>query len=101
MFVFLIVSHHSAGAAVGLFVYGVSEPLRHQNYHWFAEAGYHSQDEIDMFAINLTVTNWCRLGAILGRRGLYGTRWTPLQPASNFPQLSIPHSSRIHMGVDW
>jgi BCCT family betaine/carnitine transporter len=56
------VSHYSAGVAVGLFVYGVSEPLWHQNSHWFAQAGYHSQDEIDMFAINLTVTNWAIAG---------------------------------------
>jgi hypothetical protein len=30
--------------------------------HWFAEAGYRSQDEIDMFAINLTVVT---IGAYL------------------------------------
>lgn len=44
--------------AVGLFVYGVAEPLWHQNSHFYAQAGYHSQDEIDMFALNMTVTNW-------------------------------------------
>jgi choline-glycine betaine transporter len=52
----------AAGVAVGLFVYGVSEPLWHQHSHWFAEAGYHSQDEIDMYAINLTVNNWAIAG---------------------------------------
>jgi len=48
----------AAGVAVGLFVYGVSEPLWHQDSHYFVKAGYRSQDEIDMFAINMTVTNW-------------------------------------------
>jgi len=43
----------AAGVAVGLFVYGVAEPLWHQNSHWYVMAGYHNQDEIDMFAINL------------------------------------------------
>jgi choline-glycine betaine transporter len=44
--------------AVGLFVYGVAEPLWHQNSHFYANAGYHSQDEIDMFALNMTITDW-------------------------------------------
>jgi choline-glycine betaine transporter len=48
----------SAGIGVGLFFYGVSEPLWHQSSHWFAEAGYRSQDEIDMFALNLTIFHW-------------------------------------------
>jgi len=48
----------SAGIGVGLFFYGVSEPLWHQSSHWFAEAGYHVQDEVDMFALNLTVFHW-------------------------------------------
>eukprot|EP00542_Grammatophora_oceanica_P014072 CAMPEP_0194035190 /NCGR_PEP_ID=MMETSP0009_2-20130614/7648_1 /TAXON_ID=210454 /ORGANISM="Grammatophora oceanica, Strain CCMP 410" /LENGTH=917 /DNA_ID=CAMNT_0038676457 /DNA_START=171 /DNA_END=2924 /DNA_ORIENTATION=- len=48
----------SAGVAVGLFYYGVSEPLWHQSSHWFANAGYHSQDEIDVFALNLTLVHW-------------------------------------------
>ena len=48
----------AAGVAVGLFVYGVSEPLYHLNDNWFANAGFHSQDERAMFAINLTVANW-------------------------------------------
>jgi choline-glycine betaine transporter len=52
----------SAGVAVGLFVYGVSEPLYHNGSHWFAAAGYHSQDELDMYAINLTITNWAIAG---------------------------------------
>jgi choline-glycine betaine transporter len=41
-----------------LFFYGVSEPLWHQSSHWFASHGYHVQDEIDMFALNLTVFHW-------------------------------------------
>jgi len=48
----------AAGVGVGLFVYGTSEPLWHQSAHAYAKAGYRSQDEIDMFAINLTVTHW-------------------------------------------
>jgi hypothetical protein len=48
----------SAGIGVGLFFYGVSEPLYQQQSHWFANAGYRSQDEIDMFAMNLTVFHW-------------------------------------------
>jgi betaine/carnitine transporter, BCCT family len=27
-------------------------------HHFFARAGYRTQDEVDMFAINMTVTNW-------------------------------------------
>lgn len=46
----------AAGVAVGLFVFGVSEPLEHQNYHFYANSGAHTQDEIDMWAINLTAT---------------------------------------------
>jgi choline-glycine betaine transporter len=48
----------SAGVAVGLFFYGVSEPLWHQSGHWFAEAGYRSQDEIDQWALMLTMYHW-------------------------------------------
>jgi choline-glycine betaine transporter len=48
----------ACGIAVGTYVYGVAEPLWHQESHYYAQAGYRSQDEIDMFAINLTVTNW-------------------------------------------
>lgn len=45
----------SAGVAVGLFFYGASEPLYHRSSNWFAEKGYRAQDEIDMWAMNLTV----------------------------------------------
>ncbi|KAL3934455.1 MAG: hypothetical protein SGBAC_009834 [Bacillariaceae sp.] len=48
----------SAGVGVGLFFYGVAEPLWHRGSHWFAEAGYRAQDEVDMFALNLTVFHW-------------------------------------------
>lgn len=47
----------SAGLGVGLFVFGVSEPLWHQESHFYANQG-HVQDAIDQFAINLTVTHW-------------------------------------------
>lgn len=48
----------AAGVAVGLFVFGVAEPLSHRASHYYANAQYRSQDEIDMFALNMTVTNW-------------------------------------------
>ena len=48
----------SAGIGVGLFVYGVSEPLWHQSSNWFTNQGYRTQDEVDMFALNLTVFHW-------------------------------------------
>eukprot|EP00429_Kryptoperidinium_foliaceum_P020021 CAMPEP_0176047276 /NCGR_PEP_ID=MMETSP0120_2-20121206/23479_1 /TAXON_ID=160619 /ORGANISM="Kryptoperidinium foliaceum, Strain CCMP 1326" /LENGTH=827 /DNA_ID=CAMNT_0017380691 /DNA_START=109 /DNA_END=2592 /DNA_ORIENTATION=+ len=48
----------SAGIGVGLFFYGVSEPLWHQGSNWFTNAGYHNQDEVDMNAINYTVFHW-------------------------------------------
>lgn len=48
----------SAGIGVGLFVFGVAEPLFHRSSHWFVNQGYRTQDEIDMFAINLTVFHW-------------------------------------------
>jgi len=52
----------AAGVAVGLFVYGVSEPLWHQDSHWFAAAGYHTQDEIDNHALFLTINDWAISG---------------------------------------
>jgi choline-glycine betaine transporter len=48
----------AAGVAVGIFYYGVSEPLWHQTSHWYANAGYRSQDEIDQFAMNQTIYHW-------------------------------------------
>jgi choline-glycine betaine transporter len=48
----------AAGVSVGLLIFFVSEPLSQQTDHFFAQAGYRSQDEIDMFAINMAVTNW-------------------------------------------
>jgi len=48
----------SSGVAVGLFFYGVSEPLWHRASHWFVESGYRSQDEVDQWAIMLTVYHW-------------------------------------------
>jgi len=48
----------SAGVAVGLFFYGVAEPLWHRQSNWYAEAGYHSQDEIDQFALMITMYHW-------------------------------------------
>jgi hypothetical protein len=44
----------SAGVAVGLFFFGVSEPLWYQTDNWFANAGYHTQDEIDQNAVSLS-----------------------------------------------
>ena len=48
----------SSGVGVGIFYYGVSEPLWHQSSHWFAEAGYRSQDEIDQMALLITLYHW-------------------------------------------
>lgn len=48
----------SAGVAVGLFFYGVSEPLWHQSSHWYANPGYRSQDEVDQFAMLITIYHW-------------------------------------------
>jgi choline/glycine/proline betaine transport protein len=48
----------TAGATNGLLVYGVVEPLSHQKHHFFAQTGYRSQDEIDVFAVNLAITDW-------------------------------------------
>ena len=45
----------SAGIGVGLFFYGVSEPLSHRTGNWFANAGYRSQDEVDV----RFETFWC------------------------------------------
>jgi choline-glycine betaine transporter len=48
----------TGGAGPVFLSYCVAEPLFHQHSHFFAQAGYHSQDEVDMFAINMTVSNW-------------------------------------------
>ena len=48
----------SAGVAVGLFFYGVSEPLWHRHDNWYAESGFKAQDEIDQFALMLTMYHW-------------------------------------------
>jgi len=49
----------SAGVGVGLFFFGVAEPLAHRSSNRFAEAGYHAQDEIDQFAMLLTMYVVC------------------------------------------
>lgn len=49
----------SAGVGVGLFFFGVAEPLAHRSGNRFAEAGYHAQDEIDQFAMLLTMYVVC------------------------------------------
>ncbi|CAB9506058.1 Glycine betaine/proline/choline [Seminavis robusta] len=48
----------AAGVAVGIFYYGVAEPLWHQDSHWYANAGYRSQDEIDQMAMTYTLFHW-------------------------------------------
>jgi choline-glycine betaine transporter len=42
--------------------YSVQEPLFHQLSNFYAQAGYRSQDEVDMFAINMTLNDWGILG---------------------------------------
>lgn len=39
----------SAGVGVGLFFFGVSEPLWHQSGNYFTARGYHSQNEVDQW----------------------------------------------------
>jgi len=48
----------SAGVAVGLFFYGVSEPLYYENNTRFANPDYHSRDEVDIMAMTLTYYHW-------------------------------------------
>ena len=48
----------SAGVAVGLFFFGVSEPLFYQTDNYFANQSYRTQDEIDQNAINQTLYHW-------------------------------------------
>lgn len=54
----------AAGIAVGIFFYGVSEPLWHQSSHHFANSKYHTQDEVDQFAMNQTLYHWVSLYAM-------------------------------------
>jgi choline/glycine/proline betaine transport protein len=49
---------YTVGVSNSLYVFGVAEPLSHQSDHFFAKTGYRSQDEIDLFAITMTVTDW-------------------------------------------
>jgi choline-glycine betaine transporter len=48
----------SAGVAVGLFFFGVSEPLFYQSDTYIANQEYRTQDEIDQNAINQTLYHW-------------------------------------------
>jgi choline/glycine/proline betaine transport protein len=48
----------TAGVSNALLVYSVSEPLSLRDSNFYAMPGYRSQDELDMFAINLAVTDW-------------------------------------------
>ncbi|GBG27521.1 Hypothetical Protein FCC1311_037442 [Hondaea fermentalgiana] len=47
----------SAGVGIGLFFYGVSEPLWHLSDNRF-DTGFHSQAEYGVHAINLTLYHW-------------------------------------------
>jgi choline/glycine/proline betaine transport protein len=47
----------ATGVASGFFVFAVAEPLWHQ-HGLSIYKGYHTQDELSMFAINMTVNNW-------------------------------------------
>ena len=49
---------YSCGVAVGLFFYGVSEPLYHLSDNRFAAAGYRTDNEKAQYAINLTLFHW-------------------------------------------
>jgi choline-glycine betaine transporter len=48
----------TAGTGQVLLTFGIAKPLFHQSGNFFAQAGYHSQDEVDQFAINMNVCNW-------------------------------------------
>jgi betaine/carnitine transporter, BCCT family len=48
----------AAGVGESLLGNGVSEPSYYQTDHFFANTGYRSQDETDMFAVNTSVSNW-------------------------------------------
>jgi choline-glycine betaine transporter len=49
----------SAGVGVGLFFYGVSEPLWHREPdNYYSNAGYHSQNEIDQYSLIITLYHW-------------------------------------------
>jgi choline-glycine betaine transporter len=48
----------AAGVGPVFFVYSVAESMYHRADHFFAKSGYRSQDEIDMFAINMTLCDW-------------------------------------------
>jgi choline/glycine/proline betaine transport protein len=48
----------TSGIASGFFAVSVSQTIWNQQSHFYANAGYRSQDELDMFAINMTVTQW-------------------------------------------
>lgn len=49
----------SAGVGVGLFFYGVSEPLFHREKdNYYSNAGYHSQNEIDQWSLVITMYHW-------------------------------------------
>jgi choline-glycine betaine transporter len=48
----------SAGVSVGLFFFGVSEPLWYQTDTYIANQDYRTQDEIDQNAINQSLYHW-------------------------------------------
>eukprot|EP00979_Chaetoceros_neogracilis_P008315 scaffold1853_cov287-Chaetoceros_neogracile.AAC.17 len=48
----------SAGVGIGLIFFGVSEPLLHQSSNYFANAGYHNQDEVDQWSLMITISHW-------------------------------------------
>jgi choline-glycine betaine transporter len=48
----------TAGTGPVLLTLSAAEPMLHQSSNFFAQAGYHSQDEVDQFAINMYVCSW-------------------------------------------
>jgi choline-glycine betaine transporter len=48
----------TSGIASGFFALSISQTIWNQDGHYFANPGYRSQDELDLFAVNLTVTQW-------------------------------------------
>jgi choline/glycine/proline betaine transport protein len=52
----------TGGIGAGFFVFSVSQALSSRTDHFYAQAGYRSQDEIDLFALTITLNMWGFLG---------------------------------------
>ena len=48
----------SAGVGVGLFFFGVSEPLSHLSGNRYDSPGYHGEDEMAQWSLIITLYHW-------------------------------------------